>query len=481
MKSIKLLFPGAILLIAALYSGCINEAQVLSGPGLGNNQVRKFVAVGNSLSAGYQSNALYESAQLYSFPNLIATQLKIAGAPLGNFEQPIWGDPGNPGPDGKAARYEILSLTGPVVGPAGLPPGSLKNSTLARAYDNLGIPGAVIYDFLDTTSYAAKAVPPRSNPFFQVVLRNPAFGKRMLDQAKNLKPDLVTFWLGYNDVLGYASSGGVSPSAPTDQGLFQLLYKSSIDSLRAAAPNAAIVVATIPNVTVLPFFTTIGPKIKVSLPPGVKLQYQKKGEFAVSTGSTDFTEANPPLICLTGSSYASLLGRPTGQWYRDKGLQVLPGVDTTKPFGLDPRNPWPNALVLDPDEISPATAAVTNYNNIIKTIAAATPNTAVCDISAFFDRVAKDGYFAIGQKYTMAYISGGIFSLDGVHPSSRGHGIVANEFITTINQRWGMTIPLVNVSVLPGIPAPITKSAGEFPRLSEQAVRDIEWLFRNAY
>ena len=158
MKSIKFIIPVAVLLIATLYSGCMDESPVLTGPGLGGGTVLKYVAVGNSISAGYQSNALYESAQIYSFPNLIANQLKAAGAPLGNFEQPLYSDPGNAGADGKSARYEILDLNGPVIGPAGRTPGVPKNSALTRSYDNLGIPGAVVVDFLDTTSYATKAL-----------------------------------------------------------------------------------------------------------------------------------------------------------------------------------------------------------------------------------------------------------------------------------------------------------------------------------
>lgn len=477
MKPLHLFFIVALVLTATLYSGCVDEAQVLNSPGLGNNSVLKYVAVGNSLSAGYQSNALYESAQIYSFPNLIATQLKAANAPLGNFEQPLYSDPGNPGADGKAARYEILSLEGPVIGPAGVPPGAPKNTSLARPYDNLGVPGAVIYDFLDTTAFALKAVPPRSNPFFQLVLRSSTFGKRMLDQAKKLNPDLVTFWLGYNDVLGYATSGGVSPAAPTSTGLFSVLYNASLDSLRAQLPNAKIVVATIPNVAITPYFTTVGPKIKASLPAGVKLVYQKMGEFATGSGSTDFTESDAPMICLTGSSYASLLGRPTGAWYSNNKLAVPAGVDTTKLFGFDTKNPWPNALTFDNAERNVAVQSVNDLNNVIRATAARVSNTALADLNVFFDDVAKNGYNALGQKYTVAYISGGIFSLDGVHPSRRGAGIVANEFIKAINAKWGMTIPLVNVSAIPGIPAPVTKGSA-MPVLSEKAIRDIESISR---
>ena len=52
--------------------------------------------------------------------------------------------------------------------------------------------------------------------------------------------------------------------------------------------------------------------------------------------------------------------------------------------------------------------------------------------------------------FTTTFVTGGLFSLDGVHPTSRGQGIIANEFIKVINTKWGTSIPLVNVSQIPG-------------------------------
>ena len=55
-----------------------------------------------------------------------------------------------------------------------------------------------------------------------------------------------------------------------------------------------------------------------------------------------------------------------------------------------------------------------------------------------------------GINFTTTYVSGGLFSLDGVHPSNQAHGIVANEFIKVINSKWGAKIPLVDVGRIPG-------------------------------
>ncbi|MCX6138373.1 MAG: SGNH/GDSL hydrolase family protein [Ignavibacteriales bacterium] len=497
MKRYYAITGSLLAILMLLLSGCTDSAPDGPKASLGSVTVNKYVAIGNSLSAGYQSNGLYESAQKYSFPNLIAGQLTAAGAGIGKFEQPIYSDPGTPDPlTGKAARYEIISLTGPVIGPKGLTAGAPTNSALARPYDNMGIPGAVIYDFLDTTNVATKALPPpqRSNPLFQLVLRSQAaFGRSVYTQAKAQHPDLVTFWLGNNDVLGFATSGGTSPAAPTDAATFAFLYGQALDSLRAGLPNAKIVVANIPDVKAIPFFNTVGPKMAAAIPAAYYLRYQKHGVTGASYDSTKLTEAGAPLVCLTASPYASLLGQPTGAWYRYvaqiksvplsalMGSLAAVGIDTTKPFGFDPRNPFPDALVLDAGEQQTAAAATSAFNGTIAAKVAA-KGCALADMNGFFTMIkTQGGIVANGETFTADYISGGLFSLDGVHPSSKGAGIVANKFIETMNASFGMSIPFVNITSLPGIPAPLAKVMAEksIPMIPSSAFRSLEMLWGN--
>lgn len=481
MKSLMKFFLIAAGLATGSLIGCSDSAP--NGPvaSLGSATVKKYVAVGNSLTAGYQSAGLYQSAQVYSYPNLIAQQLTKAGASLGSFEQPYYSDPGTPDATGKASRYEIISLVGPVIGPKGLPAGSPTNSTLARPYDNLGIPGIPLAGFMDETGTYQS--PPLGRDAILRWTSVTSFPKSVYKQAVALQPDIMTFWLGANDVLGYAASGGVSPSAPTSTAIFTALYTQAIASLKASLPNAKIVVANIPDIRAVPFFTTVGPAVAAKIGAlGLKLYYQKAGESGVASGQTSLTEANPPLLTLTGMTYASYLGQPTGLWYRANGIpyavvQAL-GIDTTKPFGLHPQNPWPNALVLDPAEQTSCANAISAFNATIASVASAN-NIAVVDFYAFFNNVAKNGYSVAGQTYTTAYISGALFSLDGVHPSSRGYGIVANEYIKVMNSKFGMSIPLVDISQIPGIPAPLGKisSLDGLPVLPADAFKDFQRMF----
>jgi lysophospholipase L1-like esterase len=455
MKLTMKFFLIAAGLAALSLSGCSDSAP--SGPvaSLGSVTVKKYVAVGNSMTAGYQSAGLYQSAQVYSYPNLISQQLTKAGASLGSFEQPYYSDPGTPDATGKASRYEIISLVGPVIGPKGLTAGQPTNSGLTRPYDNLGIPGIPLAGFMDTTgTYQSSPLGPGA------ILRwaTGPFPKSVYKQAVALQPDLMTFWLGANDVLGYATSGGVSPSAPTSTAIFTALCTQALSSLKASLPNAKIVCGNIPDVKAIPFFNTVGPAVAAKIGAlGLKLYYQKAGESGVASGQTSLTEAVPPLLCLTGMTYAAYLGQSTGIWYRANKYPALPaGIDTTKPFGLHPQNPWPNALILDLDEQTNCANATNAFNATIASVAAAN-GAAVVDFYSFFNTIAKSGYAISGETYTTAYVSGALFSLDGVHPSSRGYGVVANEYIKVMNSRFGMNIPLVDISQIPGIPAPLGK------------------------
>ena len=440
MNKIILKFSFLLLLLFVI-SGCEDRTDLTPPAALnpvnGSANLTRFVTLGNSLTAGYQSGSLYEGAQIYSYGNQIAGQV---GA---NFVQPIVSEPGTPG------RIEIVSLD----------PFSIKtmkgngqpvNSAYAAPFNNLGIPGSVLFDMLDTTDFAAKSAA-RENPFFSLVLRSSALGNSVFNQAKNLRPTLLTCWIGNNDVLGYATSGGVKPTEPTSSAIFGALYTQLGSAL--ASLGCQVAVANIPDVTVIPFFNTVGPQVAavISQLPVPGVVYQKHGSSGIGVAPASGLASGSVLFTLTGSTYAALLGTPTGRWYRDNGYPALPtGIDTTKPFGFDPQNPWPDALVLDPDEITVAKQATTDFNSVISNVANAN-QFGLVDINAYLTNIKNSGSIMIdGLEFSNNYVEGGIFSLDGVHPTSQGQAILANEFIKVINSKFGGNVPLINVSTIPG-------------------------------
>ena len=59
-----------------------------------------------------------------------------------------------------------------------------------------------------------------------------------------------------------------------------------------------------------------------------------------------------------------------------------------------------------------------------------------------------------GVKYTAQFVTGGAFSLDGIHLTQRGYAMVANQIITTINAKYGSTVPQVDANKYHGVNFP---------------------------
>ncbi len=462
MKNTLKLFLTVLFASLVLFTACEDRSD-LTAPGpvkTGTADFSKMVAIGNSLIAGVQSNSLYASAQEYSIPSLFAQQV---GA---SIDYPIISDPGIAG---RLEVSDIIYNNGQIANIVISPNpniGTPQNLTHPSAYSNLGIPGAILYDLIDETDFAAKSAA-RKNPFFEIVLRNQAFGKSVLQQALAQQPTFVLMWIGHNDVLGYATSGGTRGTDPTgtkpsDAATFAFLYNSVAAALHDTTGARKVAVANLIDITNIPFFNTVGPVVGLAIqqaianvPGVVGLFYQKSGEAVASSfaSPTDLFAGNV-MITLTGSSYATLIGQPTGKFYEDNGITPPSGIDITKPFGLHPQNPWPNAFTLDADEQTTVKNAVTAFNNTIKT-AATTYDFAFADMNAFFNTIkAKEvetgGYYMDGIKITTQFVSGNAFSLDGVHPTSMGNAIVVNKYLEAINQKFGASLPLIDISTIPG-------------------------------
>jgi hypothetical protein len=203
--------------------------------------------------------------------------------------------------------------------------------------------------------------------------------------------------------------------------------------------------------------TTVGPLIAAnpavpwaSLPLG--FVYQRAGESGIGSGSASQQDllSGAVLITLRGSTYAGLLGQQTGKFYRDNNITTLPaGIDTTQPFGFHPQNPWPNSLILDPGEINIALTATASYNAVIQSVAT-NFNFGLVDINTLFNTIKTQGGIKLdGITFSATYVTGGLFSLDGVHPTNHGHAIVANEFIKVINSKYNAKIPAIQLSQIP--------------------------------
>ena len=98
--------------------------------------------------------------------------------------------------------------------------------------------------------------------------------------------------------------------------------------------------------------------------------------------------------------------------------------------------------VLSKEEIAEVKIATDAYNVTIEA-AATGKGLAFVDTKSVMNQLSGAG-LPFGS-YTMmtTYVTGGSFSLDGVHPSPRGYALIANKFLEAINAKYGATLQLV--------------------------------------
>jgi hypothetical protein len=135
--------------------------------------------------------------------------------------------------------------------------------------------------------------------------------------------------------------------------------------------------------------------------------------------------------------------------YLSQGIGIpasLGGTGQPLPHGsFEPPATVNMGVVLYPDDVSAIANHIEGFNSAIA--ASTTAHGAVLiDANAAFAELALHGFTLGGITVTTKFITGGIFSYDGVHPSAIGYGIVAQAFVRALNAANGTNIPEPNFS-----------------------------------
>jgi hypothetical protein len=88
---------------------------------------------------------------------------------------------------------------------------------------------------------------------------------------------------------------------------------------------------------------------------------------------------------------------------------------------------------------------VDQYNSAISQEVTAVGGILI-DIHAYFQTL-QSGITINNYKATPGFL-GGLFSLDGVHPTNTGYALIANQYINTLNSNANTNITEVNVSAI---------------------------------
>ena len=176
----------------------------------GSADFSNYVAVGNSLTAGFSDNSLFVDGQEASLPNMLATSFSAVGG--GEFSIPFVADNlGGLTLGGEPISGNRLILSFRSGSPAPVPVegrGSTEvSNVLDGPFNNMGIPGAKSFHLL-ASGYGnvAGLATGTANPYYVRIASSP--DATIIGDAAAQGPTFFSLWIGNNDILSFATSGG---------------------------------------------------------------------------------------------------------------------------------------------------------------------------------------------------------------------------------------------------------------------------------
>jgi hypothetical protein len=232
------------------------------------------------------------------------------------------------------------------------------------------------------------------------------------------------------DVLAYAKSGGKGTVLPTPAE-FENAYRPIVEQL--VGNGAKGVLATLADVTKMPYFTTIpynGLTLDASNNSTLNSIYNPIGYY-FELGSNPFM-----VVDSSANDFA------VRQMYSGELLLLSLPLDSVKCNQMGVLFPIRDEFYLDLNEISYIRVMINAYNEIIRTIAD-DYSLAITDVHEYAQTLA-DGFTYNGVSMSAKFVSGGAYSLDGIHMNPRGNALLANQFIQSINAKYNARIPQLN-------------------------------------
>ena len=428
---LSITFIASALALSGCSSGSSNPLaaiQAAQAKNVGNFSTTVFL--GDSLTAGYQSGSLLDTQQVHGWAPVVATQAQFS------IVQPLIAYPGAP-------NVMILQSLGPPPVITTAPGTTTGRDNFAAQPTDLAVPGAFVNDVLVTAPLANPAA--GQQQINQLVLGFPGLGYgqayTQLQAAIAAKPTTIFLWIGNNDALIADLTG--TPTSMTPVANFTSQYTSLIQQL-STLTTAHLVIANVPDVTLVPYLS----------PAALVL-----AEYSAATGYPT-------------SVLSTLFGISPGDYVTPEGLTEISAILAGKQ-----KTPLSDAGVLTAAEATTVRTTVTAYNQVIAQQAQSVGATLV-DINTLFAKIASSGITINGYTGTFSFL-GGIFALDGIHPTNTGYAILANAFMDTMNSAIGTKIPDVSLSAVatadplwpPNIPYHLGGHAITAPQLPAAAMQ----------
>ncbi|MBW8769908.1 MAG: SGNH/GDSL hydrolase family protein [Gemmatimonadetes bacterium] len=396
----RALLVGAVAVLVA----CDANRDAVGLTNLNSDIFRSYVAIGNSITAGWQSGGINDSTQLQAYPRLLAIQM---GTP---YKYASLVNPGCPAP---IANFQTQAKVGKATDPVC----SLRNpASVTDVLNNVGVPDARVLDPISPSTVA-------SNALTTFILG----GKTQVQRALDARPSFVSIWIGANNVLQAAYTGILVPTPGVSNGIvgtqaeFQASYDSMIKQLLDSMPGLKGVLIGVPDASSIPLMSS-GALLAASP--------QIQGAMTAIAGKPVVVDPN-----CTGS--AALISTPL-LLNMIKAGAIAPVVSCVA--GSDPTDPRIGQIfVLDATERAQLSGFIAGLNAYIKAKAAAI-GFAYWDPNPTLTGIRNSPQSLPFPNFQPTGTFGTAFSLDGVHPSAEGQKLIANNLITVINQTYGTAL-----------------------------------------
>jgi lysophospholipase L1-like esterase len=393
---------GTLLLLAA----CAGDDAIAPPTATPVNPLfERYVAVGNSITAGYQSGGINDSTQRRAYPALLARQMGT------DYFYPALAGRGCPPPiDDFATGTRVGAGLGSTAATCDLrDPASLR-----RPLNNVAVPGA-------TSADPNSANGPASNTLTFLILG----GKSQVDRAIEARPTFVTVGIVGNDLLSTAGSGILTSLSGqplfTPPAQFAQNYAAIVNRLRDAGVRGGVLQA---NVDVLntPLF------INAAITQNAALVLTLSAILGVRL------TVHPSCVGSTALLAVELLNRI-------RSGEHPPIIACAR--NAVPGTPVGDAFVLDAAEQATVATTIGQYNSYLRAKADSV-GWAYYDINPTLRELRANGGIALVPDLTSRSAPFGPFmSLDPVHPGNLAHQRIANDLIAVINQKYQTTLARV--------------------------------------
>lgn len=419
MKEITLRSAAVAVLGAVLLGGCAADDEHIilpEGEQYGGELFSRYVALGNSITAGFQSLGINDSTQRQAYPYLIAEQANA------NFNLPLLPRPGCPPP--MSAPFSTTTIAGTPLGQAVC---FFRASPAPALVNNLAVPGANILDAVDHTANDDAA--DTFNRLQTFILG----GRSQVEALVDADPTFISVMLGSGDALGAALDG--------DAGLLTSVesFEQSLDALEAAINSTdaqEVLVIGAVDANVMP-----------ALQPGL---------FYWAVKQNPATAPLLPKEVSNNCAPVNALGQPNRLAGNIISYTILfdPAVAEISCADDAP-------FVLPEAERAAISARVSEYNSLLRTRAEAN-DWIYFDLNAWLLPATADPLLlrkcqALATARTQQEIMqaivetcpspdpsvgfGQFMSFDGIHPSAEAHLVISRALIDTLNEALGIEIP----------------------------------------